>query len=163
VATHWTIAHSCGHELEADLGHKAADERAGFARWLATKECTDCWRAARAADDTDRAAWLQARRSAEQEAADAWSQRYAMPELEGTERALAWGTRCRHDLVSSAYTALVVEGELGEDEWQTVEEAVRTITRAGWWIDQRDNAPSDLPELLDAATGKDRPNENPFR
>ncbi|MEU6085314.1 hypothetical protein ABZ865_00645 [Streptomyces sp. NPDC047085] len=42
-----------------------------------------------------------------------------------------------------------------------VEEAARTITRAGWWIDQRSSEPGDLTELLEAATGADRPTENP--
>jgi hypothetical protein len=162
VATHWPIAHSCGHEVVADLGHKAVDERAGFARWLATRDCTECWRVSRTGDDADKRAWIEKRRAAEQDAADLWSQQYAMPELEGTERAVAWGIRCRHDLVSAAYTALVVEGELVDDDWQTVEEAARTVTRAGWWIDQRDSSPSDLPELVEAATERDRPSENPF-
>ncbi|MYV98754.1 hypothetical protein [Streptomyces sp. SID3343] len=163
VQTTWTVDHACGHSAANDLSHKSADERSGFARWLATRGCGDCWRAARAGDDADKGAWLEARRAAEREAADAWTQRYAMPPLEGTERAVAWGTRCRHILVSAAYTALVVEGELAEDDWQGVEEAARTVTRAGWWIDQRDSAPDDLPELVEAATGRDRPSENPFR
>ncbi|MFE7028815.1 hypothetical protein ACFU9Y_00785 [Streptomyces sp. NPDC057621] len=38
----------------------------------------------------------------------------------------------------------------------------RTVTRAGWWIDQRSSEPEDLTELLRAATGADRPTENPF-
>ncbi len=37
------------------------------------------------------------------------------------------------------------------------------VTRAGWWIDQRDAEGSDLIELLDAATEADRGTENPFR
>ncbi|MFD9421831.1 MULTISPECIES: hypothetical protein [unclassified Streptomyces] len=41
------------------------------------------------------------------------------------------------------------------------EEAARTITRAGWWIDQRSSEPDDLTELLQAATEADRPTENP--
>ncbi|MFE3197773.1 hypothetical protein [Embleya sp. NPDC059237] len=163
VQTIWTVDHVCGHSAEKDLSHKPADERSGFARWLATRDCSDCWRASRAGDDAGRATWLKQRRAAEQETADAWSQQYAMPLLEGTERAVAWGTRCRYDLVSAAYAALVVEGDLGEEEWQTIEETARTITRAGWWIDQRDNVPSDLPELLEAATERDRLSENPFQ
>jgi DNA-binding IclR family transcriptional regulator len=57
--------------------------------------------------------------------------------------------------------ALVLEGETSEAEWEEIEEAARTITRAGWWIDQRSSEPGDLTELLEAATGADRPTENP--
>ncbi|PJN30734.1 hypothetical protein CG717_18280 [Streptomyces sp. CB02613] len=43
-----------------------------------------------------------------------------------------------------------------------IEENARTVTRAGWWIGQRSSEPEDLTELLRAATGADRPAENPF-
>lgn len=49
-----------------------------------------------------------------------------------------------------------------EAEWAEIEENARTVTRAGWWIDQRSSEPEDLTELLRAATGADRPTENPF-
>ncbi|MFE0187573.1 hypothetical protein [Streptomyces sp. NPDC059008] len=84
-----------------------------------------------------------------------------MPPLEGTDRAIAWGTRCRHQLVSASYSTLVLEGTTSESEGEVIEDAVRPLTRAGWWIDQRDADPADLPELLRAATDGDRPNENP--
>ena len=64
-------------------------------------------------------------------------------------------------VLAAAYTALVLEGETSEEEWEEIEEAARTITRAGWWIDQRSSEPGDLTELLEAATGADRPTENP--
>ena len=40
--------------------------------------------------------------------------------------------------------------------------AVRPLTRAGWWIDNRDAEPADLPELLEAAGEADRPSEPPL-
>lgn len=48
-------------------------------------------------------------------------------------------------------------------DWAVLEEKVRTVTRAGWWIDQREAEGTDLPELLDAAGEADRGTENPFR
>ncbi|MFF7145753.1 hypothetical protein ACFZB5_31860 [Streptomyces nodosus] len=161
VMTIGQITHSCGHQTERDLSDRAADRRAGFAEWLAKQECTDCWRAAKEGDEQDKAAWLEAKRAAEQAESDAWSERYRMPPLEGRERAVAWGVRCRHRVMAAAYTALVLEGETSEAEWEEIEEAARTITRAGWWIDQRSSEPGDLTELLEAATGADRPTENP--
>ncbi|MEU6356009.1 hypothetical protein ABZ896_42980 [Streptomyces sp. NPDC047072] len=144
-----------------DLSNRPADRRTGFARWLAQKDCTDCWKAARDTDSASTEQWLAAKRAAEQSEAEEWSARYRMPPLDGTDRAVAWGTRCRHQLVSAAYAALVLEGTISDAEWEAVEEAVRPLTRAGWWLDQRDADPADLPELLDAAAASDRPTENP--
>ena len=84
-----------------------------------------------------------------------------MPPLEGSQRAVAWGVRCRHQVLAAAYTALVLEGDTTEPEWEQVEDTARTVTRAGWWIDQRASEPEDLAELLQAATEADRPSGNP--
>lgn len=97
----------------------------------------------------------------EQAEAEEWSAQYRMPPLDGTERSASWGSRCRHQLVSAAYTALVLEGPTSDAEWAAVEDAVRPVTRAGWWIDQREADPVDLPELLEAAADSDRLSENP--
>ncbi|MEU4582960.1 hypothetical protein AB0F92_12830 [Kitasatospora aureofaciens] len=158
----WKITHSCGHEAERNLGDRPADRRAGFAEWLAKQKCTDCWRAAKDGNEAEKAAWLEAKRAAEQAESDAWSEQYRMPPLEGTEKGTAWGTRCRHQVLAAAYAALVLDGGMPESVWERIEDQARTITRAGWWIDQRTSEPGDLPELLDAATDADRPTENPF-
>jgi len=161
VPTVWTITFSCGHTADRDLSDRPADRRAGFADWLTRTPCTDCWRAAQGEDTTSKAEWLAHKRAAEQAEAEEWSARYRMPPLDGTERAVAWGTRCRYQLVAAAYTALVLEGTTSDTEWEAIEDAARPLTRAGWWIDQRNADPADLPELLEAAAGSDRPTENP--
>nr|BFD94082.1 hypothetical protein KitaXyl93_54420 [Kitasatospora sp. Xyl93] len=158
----WQITHSCGHEVERNLGDRPADRRAGFAEWLAKQECTDCWRSAKAGDEAERAAWLEAKRAAEQAESEAWSEQYRMPPLEGTEKGTTWGTRSRHQVLAASYAALVLDRGMPESTWERIEDQARTITRAGWWIDQRASDPGDLPELLDAATDADRPTENPF-
>ncbi|MFJ9979340.1 hypothetical protein [Streptomyces cyaneofuscatus] len=164
IQTHWNIDHPCGHSTVRDLSDRPADRRAGFARWLADKDCTDCWKASRDADTESREQWLAARRAEEQQAATDWADKFGMPPLEGPERALDWGRRCRHQLMSAAHTTLVIEGSWDEADWEALEEKARTITRAGWWIDQRDAGGSDVVELLDAATEVDRgATENPFR
>ncbi|MFB8749156.1 hypothetical protein [Streptomyces parvulus] len=146
-----------------DLSNRPADRRAGFARWLATKDCTDCWKASRDADTESKEEWLAAKRAAEQEAAQAWAKRFDMPPLEGPEKALDWGERSRHQLMTGAHTTLVVEGTWDESDWAELEEKARAVTRAGWWIDQRDAEGSDLLELLEAAGEDDLGTENPFR
>ncbi|MFE4664532.1 hypothetical protein ACFRI7_11800 [Streptomyces sp. NPDC056716] len=163
VRTRWDVVHSCGHEWTHDLSGRPADRRAAFARWLAGRDCTDCWRTARTGDTASREEWLADRRAAEHAAAAEWAARFDMPALEGPKKALGWGERCRHQLVTTAHTALVIEGALDEADWSVLEEKARTITRAGWWIDQRGSDGTDLPELLDAATGSDRATENPYR
>lgn len=157
----WPVTHTCGHLAERDLSDRAADERAGFARWLGERPCADCWRAAHQADAISTKEWLETRRAEEQAESDAWSQQYRMPPLEGTDRAVAWAVRCRHQLLAAAHTSLVLEGETAEAQWEAIEDAGRTVTRAGWWISQRDSEPEDLIELLEAATEADRPVENP--
>ncbi|MEQ4608438.1 hypothetical protein ABMX48_17510 [Streptomyces cavourensis] len=163
MATSFEVVHNCGHTVTHDLTNRSADRRAGFARWLAGRDCTDCWKAARDADTQSREEWLAAKRAAEQEAAAAWAKQFDMPQLEGPEKALDWGERSRHQLMTSAYAALVVEGSWDEADWAELEEKARSITRAGWWIDQREAEGSDLLELLDAAGEGDRGTENPFR
>ncbi|MFF4871481.1 hypothetical protein [Streptomyces sp. NPDC000961] len=163
VRTNWNVDHHCGHQVIHDLSDRPADRRAGFVRWLADTDCTDCWKAARDADATSQEQWLATKRAEEQQAATEWARRFDMPPLEGGERALAWGERSRHQLMTAAHTALVVEGTWNEAAWTELEEKARTITRAGWWIDQRDAEGADLLELLQAAADDDRGTENPFR
>ncbi|MGW1609777.1 hypothetical protein ACWCQZ_10315 [Streptomyces sp. NPDC002285] len=163
VRTQWTVEHACSHQVVHDLSNRPADKRAGFGRWLAGRDCTDCWKAARDADTESKEEWLAAKRAAEQEAAVAWAKQFDMPQLEGPAKALDWGERSRHQLMTAAHTALVVEGAWDEADWAELEEKARAIARAGWWIDQRDAEGTDLLELLDAATEADRGTENPFR
>jgi hypothetical protein len=163
VRTKWTVEHPCSHEVVHDLSDRPADRRAGFARWLAGRDCTDCWKAARDADTESKEQWFAAKRTEEQQAAAEWAERFDMPSLEGPERALEWGEHSRHQLVTTAYSALVTEGHWDEADWAVLEEKIRTLTRAGWWIDQRSSEGTDLPELLDAATSDDVGTENPYR
>ncbi|MBU6536146.1 hypothetical protein HZS56_34510 [Streptomyces sp. A108] len=157
------MEHACSHQVDHDLSNRPADKRAGFARWLVSKDCADCWKAARGADSASKEEWLATKRAAEQEAAAAWATQFDMPQLEGPAKTLNWGERSRHQLMTAAHTALVVEGTWDDADWAELEETARSITRAGWWIDQRDAEGTDLMELLDAATVQDRGSENPFR
>ncbi|MFF5090368.1 hypothetical protein [Streptomyces niveus] len=163
IRTEWTVEHPCGHAVVHNLSDRPADRRAGFARWLTTRDCTDCWEAARDTASESTEQWLAAKRAQEQQAAAEWAKRFDMPPLEGPKKALGWGERCRHQLVTAAHTALVVEGGWEEGDWAELEEKARTVTRAGWWIDQRDAEGADLLELLEAVGESDRGTENPFR
>ncbi|MGV9790849.1 hypothetical protein [Streptomyces sp. NPDC003435] len=163
IRTQWTVTHACGHEAVRDLSDRPADRRAGFARWLADRDCTDCWKATTSTDTASRKEWLATKRAEEQRAAAEWATQFDMPLLEGPDKVLAWGEASRHQLMTAAHTALVVEGTWDEDDWAELEEKARSITRASWWIDQRDAGDTDLIELLDAANADARGTENPFR
>jgi hypothetical protein len=148
VRTTWTVDHACGHRIDHDLSARRVDERAGYARWLETRSCTDCWRAAHTADAAATREWIAARRAEEEKAASEWAGQYDMPPLAGSEKAVAWGNRCRYQLVTAAYSALVAEGDTGEQQWAEIEEAARALDRAGWWIDQvRHEAPRNRVEV----------------
>jgi hypothetical protein len=162
VKTKWTVEHTCGHTASVDLSDRPADRRAGYVRWLAGRDCTDCWKASRDNDAQEKAAWLENKRAEKQAEAGAWAEQHRMPPLDGTDRTVAWGSRCRHQLMSAAYAALVLEGDTTEPEWEAVEGAARTVTRGGWWIDQREAESGDLPELLQAVGDADRSTENPY-
>ncbi|MFJ8954935.1 hypothetical protein ACIRO1_33035 [Streptomyces sp. NPDC102381] len=157
------MEHACSHQVVHDLSNRPADKRARFARWLAAKDCTECWKAARDTDTESKEEWLAAKRAAEQKAALAWARQFGMPQLEGPKKSLDWGERSRHQLMTAAHTALVIEGSWDSADWAELEERARTITRAGWWIDQRDAESTDVLELLDAATEADHGTENSFR
>ena len=36
----WPVNHACGHISQADLSDRPADRRAGYARWLAKRDCS---------------------------------------------------------------------------------------------------------------------------
>jgi hypothetical protein len=81
-----------------------------------------------------------------------------MPELVGTEKAVAWAARVRYTLMGEAYDWRI-DREWSEEEFAVrLESPARERASASWWIDQRDSAPEDLEELLTdgASTGDAR-------
>jgi hypothetical protein len=154
VKTIWPIEYACGHRDDRDLSAKKADERAGYAKWLASKDCTDCWRANQG-DNNDtlpKQEWLAQKRAEERAAVEEWEQKTDMSALSGSEKALDWGRRCRHEMLSGAYEALVVNGDMPEGQYiEVIERPARLIDRASWWIDNRGAEPEDVRELVEAA------------
>jgi hypothetical protein len=166
VKTHWSIDHACGHTAQRDLSDRRADERARFARWLATKDCADCWRGQRAdAEDRAKEELLAAKRAEETSAIETWERQAQMPALTGSDKSIAWGQTCRHIVMSGAYSHHVLAGEMTEEDWAVrFEAAARTVTAASWWIDNRDSGPADVAELLAAANSGPAADvlENPY-
>lgn len=108
-----------------------------------------------------RKVWLAKRRAEEAQQIALWEQRCAMPDLDGSDKAIEWGRRVRFDLLAAAYECM-----RNDDEFVAgVEEPVKKITSASWWIDQRDADPESLSELvLDAVANPSAVSgsENPY-
>jgi hypothetical protein len=165
IKTVWSLQHVCDHEEEHDLSGKRPSERAGYARWLSSKECSICWRASRANENsTDSAAWLTERRAEETATMVTWQVRAAMGELDGSDKSVPWGTRVRHQLMSAAHEHATECGISDGEFTDRFEVPARTITSASWWIDQRDTDPSDMEELLVdvLASAPSAVNQNPY-
>jgi hypothetical protein len=150
IKTTWPVEHTCGHREDHDLSAKRPSERAGYARWLATKDCTDCWRAGRDHENgTDNETWLAERRAEEAAAIRAWETRAGMSDLDGSDRSVPWAARVRYQLLAAAYDRHVTGQNMSESDYEARFEALaRTVTSASWWIDQRDTDPADIEELL---------------
>ncbi|EST31634.1 hypothetical protein M877_06555 [Streptomyces niveus NCIMB 11891] len=89
IPTSYIIEHPCGHKITHDLSNRPADKRAAFTRWLAARDCTDCWKAARDTASESTEQWLADKRAQEQQAAAEWATKFDMPPLEGPKKALA--------------------------------------------------------------------------
>lgn len=162
VKTNWDVAHACGHSEDHDLSAKRPSERAGYARWLQTKDCSGCWRTKRDGQVThERDEWLAERRTKELAETEVWETRSGMPALEGSDKAVEWARRVRYELLAAAYEAL---GCSEEDFAERIEAPARRIASASWWIDQRDAEASEVEELVDDAASDDlaRTSENPY-
>jgi hypothetical protein len=150
IKTVWSVEHHCGHREVHELSGRRPAERAGYARWLSGKDCSNCWRGTRDNDNgLDNETWLAERRAEEAVAVHAWERRTAMGELDGSDKSIPWAARVRYQLLSSAHDHYVRSGGMSTDAFtDRFEVPARTVTSASWWIDQRDTDPADLEELL---------------
>lgn len=161
VKTAYEVQHTCGHSRTIDLADKKAGDRAGLAAWYAKKECFDCYRKNRGTGGDD----VTKRR--EQEAAEAaeFAEQNELPTFQGTEKQVRWATDVRHKLIRAAYDALVTEGDMTEETFDdTVISPARMADKPSWWIDNREQDPADLPELLESVADDETASstENPY-
>jgi len=156
VKTTWEAHHPCGHRARKtaafhDLSARRRSVRAGYARWLTTRDCTDCRRAGRdAAVPRERTRWLAGRRAEELTETEVWETRAAaMPALGSSDKAVEWGRPVRHQLLGATHGTLgVADGDFAV----RAENPARRIDSASWWSfpsssSQRDSEPVDLEEL----------------
>lgn len=79
----YTVEHSCGHSEDHQIYGKVS-ERDGKAEWLAGRLCGDCYRAAKRADETAKAAEASV----------------GLPALTGSDKQVAWATKIRARIIA---------------------------------------------------------------
>jgi hypothetical protein len=125
MSTH-TITRACGHDETANITGPYRD-RERKAEFEATRLCRDCYRA-------------------KQDAADA----AGLPDLEGTDKQVAWAKAIRRDVLSDldeyaeGYREMIAARKLPDEYHAEMMAAVdaayaewATQTSAAWWIDHR--------------------------
>jgi hypothetical protein len=159
IKTQWLVEHQCGDDEVHDLSAKRPSERAGYARWLRSKDCSGCWRRARGnVEGSDNETRLAERRTEEAEAVRTWERRTAMSVLDGSDRSAPWGSRVRYQLLTAAHDHHVGGRGMSEDEFaDRFEVPARTVASASWWIDQRETDAADVEELLADVCAADAP------
>lgn len=84
----YEITRACGHVEEIDIrGTNVHGERERQAKYLATLDCRDCYRQAKAAETRD--------------LADSWADLAALPALVGSEKQIAWAEKIRVDGIAA--------------------------------------------------------------
>jgi hypothetical protein len=153
VTAPWPVLHRCGHSVEWDLSKKHPGDRAGFARWLAERDCTRCWWANRRAPHTQNRAVRNRLRQALGIAN--WERSTRMPPMTGRPKAVAWARKIRHRVLTAASKGASAGSREHDDEVQRdVETCARSITAARWWIDHRNLDPRDLAKTLKVASAQ---------
>jgi hypothetical protein len=145
--TLFTVTHSCGHEWTHDLSARPTPERVGFARWLTSTFCPDCFSPICESDDART-------RDADLTAAVAWAEASGMPDLEGPRDRIGEAMTVRYRLLRAAYRHRVQRGGMTAEQFAAIIEGpARSVTCASWWIDRRDTDPADTEELMADLTG----------
>ena len=91
MGTHY-IDHACGHQEKHIL--KVAQEKRGYAEDLAYDSCSKC-------KDAVKQAAKQAARAKETAAAKEAARRHSLPELQGSEKQVAWAEQLRGRLLKA--------------------------------------------------------------
>ena len=96
-----------------------------------------CWtRERETATGSDRHAWLAERRAEELSAVETWETKAGMPPLGGSDKAVEWARKVRHQLVAAAFDDMGSPDDA--DFTEQVEAPARMVVSASWRIDQRD-------------------------
>jgi hypothetical protein len=159
IPTTLSIQFKCGHAETKDLSSTPAGKRKARAFGLGKNfVCSRCFKASRRDefDKYNRDLLIQAQ---------GFEEDHGLPGLTGSEGQVRWATRLRYqrltDLIEAADTH-----QPAFDAEQVIE-VVKSLVRAGWWIDNtrdEDLTVDDLLTLITTAVDEDDlvATENPF-
>lgn len=126
----WTpVTYACGHEDRVQIAGPVATRDARAARQYGDRMCAACQAAARAAET-------------EQAAAEAVADH--LPELQGSDKQVAWAQRIRAEAMAAVRAMSAPAGH--EDAFGGLVARLREQSSAGAWIDGRpqDEQPEDV-------------------
>lgn len=106
----YAVTHKCGHEERHELFGKHT-ERDSKIKWLATVDCSDCYRQAKIKVEQETAAKFE-------------SETPNLPELVGSEKQIAWAKSIRARII-------------GEGSINVVYQQALITTSAKWLIENR--------------------------
>jgi hypothetical protein len=138
-----TVIQRCGHQNAYNLATTPSLLRSGVAIRLGESDCLSCRRIEYAKCDAGEIA--VGRGFSDREA---WERQEEMPELEGTEWAIAAGSRVRFTVMSEAHDWCSDREWTDEEFTQRLVIPARQRLDGAWWIMHVDCAPWDLEELL---------------
>lgn len=159
IRTRIPIRFTCGHMETKDLTAVPAGKRKAKAYGLGKNlVCSKCFRSSNREE---------LHRENRQQLIDAQSfdEEQGLPELTGSDKQIAWATRNRYQVL----TEIIGSGETDSDraEAEQVVEAAKSLTRAGWWLDNTTDKDLDVEDLIELITTAidetdSVTNENPF-
>ncbi len=118
----YEINHKCGHANTVQICGPVKDRDRKEA-WLASQDCPDCLNAARTAEH-----------DAENKASAVANAEAGLPDLEGSEKQIAWAETIRVEILDSAAKRTPPKADL----WAAFVAWLKGQTAASWWIDRRD-------------------------
>lgn len=147
-----TVKHICGHHKIYDIPATPVLLRAGVLSRLAERDCLSCRRtesAQRHEGEMDSSSSLgQVAVETARSEREAWGRQEEMPHLEGTEWAIAAGSRVRDTLISEAQNWCSDRERTEEEFTERLVVPARQHPDASWWIRNCDCAPWELEEML---------------
>ena len=151
-ATTPTVKHHCGHDCQYNLSKTPPLLRAGVLSRLAERDCLSCRRIEYAQlhegemDSTSSRGEVAVETALSERVV--WERHEAMPKLEGTQWAVAAGSRVRYILMTES------DDWCSDREWTEEEFTQRLVVPArqrldaSWWLNNFDCAPEDLEVAL---------------
>lgn len=135
----YEVERACGHIETVDLYGPSKNREWRLENVEAEKLCEECYKAKLAEE----------RELANKQAAEA-AQAQGLPELEGTEKQIAWAETIRQEILA-AIDDYILEDEAKDPRVIEIVNHIKGKTSASWWIDHRETNRYRIRKLLESA------------